>query len=443
MDHTSRYKGSIRGDHRPGRVLKPVIKELVRTEVHPPLLELLVDKILIVSNVKAKGRNTEAFRIWLSDGEKSIQAGLTCYGDGGDVGSFKQSIAQDDYRLIQATEQEGSYVHVTKYELARGKKHSGDGFICYLRIADLIAVGADDRQPRKLSLGNIDEFRVEYDNRTSSPQHNTSESADEDISPPPSPSPNKKSTPFGTGIPDDEAVDLLQWYDKPPVTKLSSASDTEPNSNQNQDRSKKRKREEAQSTLQPLSPNIFSSPPKAPRLTRSQAPPANRLSAEDRHTTQTQMPPHPPPSSATPLLPISRPLRLTSLAALTGPHATRNKVVDVIAVVASVTPTLVKCPGIRPGIHYKRELRITDPSTSKKVMLSVFVKPEEFMPEVGTVALFRSVTTNKWDGGSLNTFKRDCEGREWFLESTEGLDGCDITELRDWWEKRQANDAER
>jgi len=73
MDHTFRYKEHIRGDHRPGRVLKPVIKELVRTEVHPRFLELLVDKILIVSNVKTKGRNTEAFCIWLSDGEKSIQ----------------------------------------------------------------------------------------------------------------------------------------------------------------------------------------------------------------------------------------------------------------------------------------------------------------------------------------------------------------------------------
>jgi hypothetical protein len=73
MAHPCHSEESTRGDHRQGRVLKPVIKELVRTEVHPPLLELLVDKILVVSNVKAKGRYTEAFRIWLSDGEKSIQ----------------------------------------------------------------------------------------------------------------------------------------------------------------------------------------------------------------------------------------------------------------------------------------------------------------------------------------------------------------------------------
>ena len=62
------------------------------------------------------------------------------------------------------------------------------------------------------------------------------------------------------------------------------------------------------------------------------------------------------------------------------------------------------------------------------------------MPEVGTVALFRSVTTNKWDGGSLNAFKRDCEGRNWFLESPQGVDGCDVTALKAWWENRQAGE---
>lgn len=77
MDHPCHSEESTRGEHRQSRVLKPVIEELVRTEVHPPLLELLVDKILIVSNVKTKGRYTEAFLIWLSDGEKSIQGECT------------------------------------------------------------------------------------------------------------------------------------------------------------------------------------------------------------------------------------------------------------------------------------------------------------------------------------------------------------------------------
>lgn len=300
-------------------------------------------------------------------------------------------------------------------------------------------MGADERIPRKLSLDNIEEFRVEYGNRIASPEPYKSESSDVDISPPASPSPNKEKSSIETGTPDEDVVDLLHWYDEPPVTKLASATETEPKSNEYP--SKKRKHEDFQSPLQPLSPNVFSSPPKAPRLTRSQASPANRHSAEVCQTAQTQIPPHLPPTRSISLLPISRPLRLTPLSAVIGPRATRNKVVDVFAVVASVTPTLVKCPGIRPGIHYKRELRITDPSTPKKVMLSVFVEPEQFMPEVGTVALFRSVTTNKWDGGSLNAFKRDCQGREWFLANPHGVDGCDVTMLREWWERTRSDDT--
>ena len=58
--------------------LKPVIRELVRTRVYPPFLKLLVDKILIVPHVKKDGKRSEAYRIWLSDGEKSIQGTAGC-----------------------------------------------------------------------------------------------------------------------------------------------------------------------------------------------------------------------------------------------------------------------------------------------------------------------------------------------------------------------------
>ena len=62
-----------RGVKGQSRILKPVIKELVRTEVHPPFLELLVDKITIVPNIKDKKGILKAFRIWLNDGDKRIQ----------------------------------------------------------------------------------------------------------------------------------------------------------------------------------------------------------------------------------------------------------------------------------------------------------------------------------------------------------------------------------
>lgn len=75
-------------------------------------------------------------------------------------------------------------------------------------------------------------------------------------------------------------------------------------------------------------------------------------------------------------------------------------------------------------------------------MLSVFVAPDAFQPAVGTVMLFRSVTTNKWDGGSLNAFGRDCAGRKWCLVEEEALavPGCDVGGLRRWWVERQARE---
>ena len=77
-----------------------------------------------------------------------------------------------------------------------------------------------------------------------------------------------------------------------------------------------------------------------------------------------------------------------------------------------------------------------DPSTSKKVQLTVFVDAEEFLPKVGTVALFRSVTTHEWDGGSLKAYPRDCKGKEWYVPWPWGVEGCDVRAMKHWWEAR-------
>lgn len=54
--------------------IKPVIKELVRTQFCFPNIVLLVDKIIIARISPAKGfGDVEAYRLYLSDREKSIQ----------------------------------------------------------------------------------------------------------------------------------------------------------------------------------------------------------------------------------------------------------------------------------------------------------------------------------------------------------------------------------
>ena len=132
------------------------------------------------------------------------------------------------------------------------------------------------------------------------------------------------------------------------------------------------------------------------------------------------------------LLPIKRPLGIRSLDSLTGSHASRNKVHDVFAVICSVDESVIK-PAAMP---LKRDIRIMDRSTDKKVLVSVFVEPVNFKPAVGTVALFRSLTTNEWDRGMLNVYPQQCAGKHWFVENPIGVEGCDVVGLRDWWEKK-------
>ena len=134
-------------------------------------------------------------------------------------------------------------------------------------------------------------------------------------------------------------------------------------------------------------------------------------------------------------LPIERPLNVQPLAKFRG-YQRRNDVYDVFAVVQWVGESVIKRSRMPP----KRDLRIVDPSTDKKVLLSVFVEPERFNPTVGTVALIRSVTTHEWDGGMLNIYPKECEGKQWFVPSPKGLEGCDVEAMREWWKEMQANE---
>ncbi len=63
-------------DEESASYIKPIIKELVRTQVCFPNIKLLVDKISTVKVSSATG--LEAYRMYLTDREKTIQ-GLSIY----------------------------------------------------------------------------------------------------------------------------------------------------------------------------------------------------------------------------------------------------------------------------------------------------------------------------------------------------------------------------
>ena len=141
-----------------------------------------------------------------------------------------------------------------------------------------------------------------------------------------------------------------------------------------------------------------------------------------------------PRTSTSRLAPIERPLNLIPLSRLKG-YTRRNVIYDVFVLIYPVDKHVTQRSRLLPA---QRDLRVVDPSTEKKVCLSVFVEPEKFKPAVGTIALIRSVTTHEWDGGSIKIWPQRCEGEQWFLPDPVGITGCDVARTRDWWRKRQA-----
>ncbi|KAI9785402.1 MAG: hypothetical protein M1816_000417 [Peltula sp. TS41687] len=130
-----------------------------------------------------------------------------------------------------------------------------------------------------------------------------------------------------------------------------------------------------------------------------------------------------------PLSPIYRPLDLRSLSCLKKTFPQQNLIIDVIALIDWVSPEKVE----RTTIGCKRELKLVDHTTDKKVLLSVFDDPENFTPTVGTVALFRNVRNHRWDGYSLNAYEKDCKGYDWFIPNPDWVHESLVNHLREWW----------
>ena len=113
--------------------LKPIIEELVRTQVCFPNIKLLVDRISIVKVPSATDSSShEAYLMYLTDREKTIQ-GLhiygVCFGHGGaDIPDLSAVVQRRLYKWLTTFDvREGSYVILKEYHLATGKRLRGDG----------------------------------------------------------------------------------------------------------------------------------------------------------------------------------------------------------------------------------------------------------------------------------------------------------------------------
>ena len=385
--------------HEESRVsLKPVIKEIIRTQFFGSPIKLLVDRIHVVP-YRSDDEESQAYRLWLSDTRKTIQAVL------------KPEI----HPYVTSREIcDGSIVLVTKYRLEKANKLNGQGSVWYLIIEDMESIGSDGRESGPFTF---EEARVET--KASSSSGNAifpGLRSSDDVSPIKSVHSPRDEGPLGQKR-DSDKLSLSPTPSKPKVRKIE----------QFESHGKK--------SMSFTRPNTATGPSAAqssgyPVLSRPKTQPSPQSKRTDSKIT---------PRKDDGQQPIQRALSLVSLSKTTGPPQTlmRNRIVDVLAVVAEVSPnTIARNHLTHLDLPPSRNLRIMDPSTSKKVQLTVFVDAEEFTPKVGTVALFRSVTTHEWDGGSLKAYPRDCKGKEWFLPWPWNVEGCDVKAMKNWWEAR-------
>lgn len=141
------------------------------------------------------------------------------------------------------------------------------------------------------------------------------------------------------------------------------------------------------------------------------------------------------PSNTTPLAPhtLVNPIKLTSLKSIPQLPYKQNWAVNVLGVVAWLSEVE---PALLPGyVGKQRTARLADPSTEKQVLLTVFLDPDEFCPEVGSVVLLLGVKNHRFDGGSLKKYGNEKlkPGTNWWFENPTNVEWCDVEGLKNWW----------
>ncbi len=192
---------------------------------------------------------------------------------------------------------------------------------------------------------------------------------------------------------------------------------------------KKRKRRVASLDLDPDLLSLASQAQKlrqtpSAKMTREQGHDDARAGSSDDQASSVSKPKiRLPQQESTRALPS--PLQLSTLASITGTSATRNKQVNILAMIEYVSISTVK-PATAP---LKRDVRLVDPSTDRKVTLSVFVDPVNFIPKEYDIMLFRNLTTHDFSGGNLNAYPKKCRGTEWYILNPYNIKECDMRSM--------------
>ncbi|TLD24823.1 hypothetical protein PspLS_05988 [Pyricularia sp. CBS 133598] len=134
---------------------------------------------------------------------------------------------------------------------------------------------------------------------------------------------------------------------------------------------------------------------------------------------------------------LTRPVKLTTLKTIPLLPYKQNWMVNVLAIVSELSDVMPS--PLPPYTGKQRTARLADPSTGKRVLLTVFLDPEDFAPKVGSAVILLGVKNHRFDGGSLKKYASDRPkgGGSWWFEDPEDLDWCDVRHIKEWWASTQ------
>ena len=367
---------------QPPFTLVPLISDILRTRYCVPGSIFLVEGIQ-AAPVSKSGR-WQAIQLLLGDGDLCIQALL-----GGPLQRFVET----------AEISVGCYVRVEQSEFRRTTVGGGGGGggsgeedeshrdMVYLAVEDLVTVGWNDayRAMWQAQTGQqLEELAAEHDLDLEEGKLEYAEEEAErsqmDMRPEPS-KPANDVDGHGEDDDDDSVQDAFDAFD------------------------------------------ALTFPPKPPRHPPPPKPAAAQQQPialpQDWHNHQT-------------------PLKLTTLRSIPNLPYPQNWSCNVLAIVVSLSPVE---PSYLPP-HRQRTARLADPSTSKRVHLTVFLDPEEFEPRVGSAVLLVGVKNHHFDGGSLKKYASDKGkkgGSRWWFEDPWELGWCDVDGIKRWWAEVQSS----
>ncbi|KAI2616355.1 hypothetical protein GGR54DRAFT_243729 [Hypoxylon sp. NC1633] len=365
----------------------PLIADILRTGYCVPGSVFLVEGIDSIHT--SKSNRWRAVRLLLGDGELCIQALLSAdmhrYVDQGEV-AFGSYVRLERFRVQwkdSLTDGGGVSSTAKGKEKAHGSRDKGDKMV-YLVVDDLVLVGWNNTLVDAANSEN-----TQTGNHTLQDDHNVQPQLQTEAAPVPAPIPlpeNRGATSFDSGVGLHDAADADDDFQVIPHAAAKTSRD---------------------------------------KLGLAEK---SREKTETATATASNLP--------WSMLDAGKPLKLTKLRAIPNLPYKQNWSVNVLAVVSAISA--VEPSGLPP--YTQRQARLADPSTDKHVLLTVFLDPEQFAPEVGSVVLLLGVKNHRFDGGSLKKYVSDRprDGYCWWYEDPVRFAWCDVAGLRRWWVESQS-----